>query len=348
MIKHASKVMVGFMCLVFTWVLIPGVTVFAQNKPTELRYASPFPPAHPYSIADQKWFEKIEKETNGRVKIKPYWNGTLISGRESMREVVKGAADIAWIGPVYERSGVDIAKGTLDFFRYSSPEANIKIFWELFEKFPELRKEYDGLKILAVDVGAPLRLMTTKKPVTTAADLKGLKIRAVGDVFLRTLKALGTDAIGMPITEMMESLQKGIIHGVVFSRGDYKSLKLVEIVKYETENFLSYRGAFGGRAMSLDTWNKLPPDIQKILNDNKDWWSVESYRESVKPDDEGEAIAVKAGVQFVKMDDASIKKYNDTFDAENVKQAQALDANGFPGTKIYNEMQRLIKKYNTK
>jgi TRAP-type C4-dicarboxylate transport system substrate-binding protein len=159
MIK-VNRTMVVLLSILFLCALIPAVTVLAQT--IEMRYASHYAPTHPYSVADQKWIEKIEKETKGRVKIKPYWNGTLVSGRESMRELKKGVADIAFITPIYEKSGVDLTKALLDFFKDSDPSVNARIYWELFNKFPEIQKEYDGMRILAVNVGSPMFLMTSK------------------------------------------------------------------------------------------------------------------------------------------------------------------------------------------
>jgi TRAP-type C4-dicarboxylate transport system substrate-binding protein len=297
-------------------------------------------------MADQHWIAKMEKETNGRVKIKPYWAGTLISGKESIRELSKGVADVAFITPIYERSGVDLTKAMLDFFRGSRPEVNVKIYWELYNKFPELRKEFESIKLIAAHAGTPMRLMTVKKPVKTVADLRGMRIRVTGDVMGRTLRELATEPVVMPVTEMYESLQKGIIQGVIFAEGDYKSLKLSEIVKYETENFLQDRGVYGSRAVNLNSWKKLPPDIQKIFEASKEWWSLESLNESRKPDEEGKAMAIKAGVQFVQMDQEGIQKYSNTIDAETTKEAKALDAKGLPGTKLYEETRRLVKQYN--
>jgi hypothetical protein len=48
------------------------------------------------------------------------------------------------------------------------------------------------------------------------------------------------------------------------------------------------------------------------------------------------------------MDKAGIQKYEDTFEAENLIEANALDAKGLPGTKIYQEIRRLVKQYNVK
>jgi TRAP-type transport system periplasmic protein len=347
MIK-ASKTMVVFLGVMFLCALIPALKVVAQEKVIELRYASPYAAQHPYSLADLKWIEKIEKDTKGRVKIKPYWNGTLISSRESMREVVAGVADVAFITPIYEKSGVDLTKAILDFFADSTPEVNAKIYWELYNKFPEIRKEFDAVKVLAVTVGTPMYLLTNKKPVKTVEDLKGMRIRVTGDAMMRTFKALGAEPINMPVVEMLESLQKGIIQAVIFAHGDYKSLKLVDAVKFETENFTQERGVYPSRAMNKEAWNKLPVDIQKVFDANRDWFGDTILSEAKKPEEEGKVMAVKAGVQFVKMDAAGIKKYEDTFDAENLKEAQALDAKGYPGTKIYNEARRLIKQYNKK
>ncbi len=93
-------------------------------------------------------------------------------------------------------------------------------------------------------------------------------------------------------------------------------------------------------------WHKLPPDIQKVFENSIDWWSDTIYKESVRPEDDGRAMAAKAGVQFVKMDNAGLQKYDTVFDAENLKEAQTLDSKGYPGTKIYREARRLVKQYN--
>jgi TRAP-type C4-dicarboxylate transport system substrate-binding protein len=339
--KKAMVILVGAM---FFCTFIPAFTVTAQV--IELRYATHYAPAHPYSVADQRWIDRIEKETNGRVKIKPYWSGTLVSGRESMLELRRGVADIAFVTPIYEKSGVDLTKALLDFFTNSRPEVNAKIYWELYNEFPEIRKEYANMKILAVNVGIPMYLMTNKKPVKTLNDLQGMRIRVTGDVMMATMKALGTEPVGMPVVEMYEIFQKGIIDGVIFAHGDYKSLKLAEIVKYETENFAQDRGVYVSRAMNLDVWNKLPSDIQKIFTATRDWWGDTILEESKKPDEEGKAMAIKAGVQFVKMDQAGVQKYLAVLEAENLAKAKELDGKGYPGTKIYTRARQLVEQYN--
>lgn len=328
-------------CLVLTSLFFVS-SVFAQV--IELTYASPYAPTHPYSIADQKWIQKIESETNGKVKIKPYWAGTLISSRESMSELAKGAADLAFITPIYEKAGVEITKAILDFFRGTPPEVNMQIYWEVFKRFPELRKEYEKVKILGISAGYPMHLMTVRKAVTNVADFKGMRIRITGDVMMRTMKELGAEPVGMPVAEVYEALSKGIIHGVILGGTDYKAFKLAEVIKYATENFLQERGVYASRAMNLSSWAKLPPEIQKVFEANINFWSMESYRELLKPEEEGKELARKSGVQFVRMDSESLKKYEEVFEREVLKEARRLDEKGLPGTKILSEIRRLQKE----
>jgi TRAP-type transport system periplasmic protein len=345
MLKKSMAVLLG---ILFMFAAIPAVSVLAQDKVAELVYASPYAPTHPYSVADIRVFEKIEKETKGAVKFKPYWNGTLISSRESMSELKKGVGDMAFVTPIYEKSGVDLTKAILDFFSDSNPQVNAKIYWELYNKFPEIRKEYESVKVLAVTVGIPMYLMTTKKAVKSLEDMKGMRIRVTGDAMMRSMKALGAEPVGMPVTDMYESLQKGLIGGVIFAHGDYKSLKLAEVVKFETENFTQDRGVYVSRAMNKDKWALLPANVQKVFDANRDYWGVEIFTEQGKPEDMGKDLATKANIQFVKMDNAGIKKYSDILEKENEVQAQELEKRGFPGTKIYKEARRLVKLYNKK
>jgi TRAP-type C4-dicarboxylate transport system substrate-binding protein len=146
------------------------------------------------------------------------------------------------------------------------------------------------------------------------------------------------------MVETYEQLQKGIIKGVFAPHETYKSMKFAEVIKYETVNFTVPRGPYVSRAMNLDSWKKLPPDIQKIIEASKDWWFQENAKELDKQEEAGEELAKKAGVQFVQMDPADVAKFDDAYEKDNIKAAQELDKKGFPATKFYNEARRLVKQ----
>src|SRR5512139_2631447 len=123
---------VGFVFVgILAAMLIAGPDVMAQTTPIELKYASIYAPTHPFSIADQHWMEKMEKETNGRVKFKPFWSGTMISPREGYQDAIGGVADIVYASIAYEKAGFDLNRGQGGFYQgVKDQETKLKIFWQ--------------------------------------------------------------------------------------------------------------------------------------------------------------------------------------------------------------------------
>ncbi len=78
--KPAMKVMTILLGTAIMYALMQSVNAMAASEEViELKYGSRYPQTNPYAVADQHWIEKIEKETNGRVKIKPYRAETLLT-----------------------------------------------------------------------------------------------------------------------------------------------------------------------------------------------------------------------------------------------------------------------------
>ena len=98
----------GWMLMVMCIVLIFTASATANTQTITLTYGSPFPKVHPASMADMKWIEKIKEETNGRVQIKPFWGGSLVSVREAFDEITQGVADIGSISLNYSPAGFDL------------------------------------------------------------------------------------------------------------------------------------------------------------------------------------------------------------------------------------------------
>src|SRR5690606_15511748 len=60
---------------------------------TELVYASPYSPSHPFSRADIRWMAYVKAESGGTLRIRPIWSGGLLSSEMSMEELRHGVAD---------------------------------------------------------------------------------------------------------------------------------------------------------------------------------------------------------------------------------------------------------------
>lgn len=315
---------------------------FSMDSTIELKYASPYPPTHPYSVADQLWIERVESETNGRVRIKPYWGGTLISLREATQELAAGLADIAFIAPMYERTGFTLTKILLDFFAGGEPEKNIKVYFEIFERYAPLRNEFKDIKILAVCAGYPMHLMTAKRPVEKLLDIVGMRLRITGDIMTATVKALGAEPVSMPVVETYEALSKGILDGAIFGGADYKVLNMADVVRYATINFKQYRGVYPSRAINKKVWDNLPSEIKSVFEKHIDFWSYESLRQMYKEEEEGLRIAKEKGIRFVTMAEQDVKKYEATFESKLLEKLKKLDEEGYPASTIYYEIRKYL------
>jgi TRAP-type C4-dicarboxylate transport system substrate-binding protein len=328
--------------ITFTFFL-PGL-VGAQQKVIELTYGTTYGPDHTFSLADKAWMAKIEKETNGRVRIKPYWGGTLFAGKGGgMDELQAHVVDIAMIMPSYSRSGYDICKAMYLFTIGANQETGRRILNELRAKFPEIDKEYAALKVLAYTSGVDYDLLT-RKPVRKVEDLKGLRLKITAD-FAPAMKEMGADPVNAPMPETYPMVQKNILDGLLGAREGLKSFRFAEVCKYYTFIGL-YRTHNGSRAMNLEAWKKLPPDIQKIFNDNIEWWGQENDRLFEQTHKDGVEFGKQQKVEFITLPKAELAKFYAAFSGSADKIAKELDAKGLPGTKIYQEAQALVKKYS--
>jgi TRAP-type transport system periplasmic protein len=332
-----------FVVIIAVAIILPGFAS-AQDKVIELKYGTTYGADHPFSLVDKMYIEKIEKETKGRVKIKPYWGGTLLSGQSGgFDELTSNVVDIAMIQPSYSKSGFALLKGLYLFTFGANQETGRRIFKELRAKFPEIDKEYGGVKMLAYTSGVDYDLIT-RKPVRKMEDLKGMRIKVTAD-FAPVFTAFGAEGVNSPMPEAYQMIQKGIMDGLMGSLEGLKSFRLAEVAKYYTYIGL-YRTHNGSRAMNMDVYNKLPADIKKVFDDNIDWWGLQNDKYFEKAHQEGFEFGKKNGVEFIKLSKEELAKFYGPLKTMAEKEAKNLDAKGLPGTKVYEEAQALVKKYN--
>jgi TRAP-type transport system periplasmic protein len=320
----------------------PQTSAPAPEKPIELRFGSTYSLTEPDGIVSAAWIEKIHKETNNRVHITPYWGGTLITFAESEAQIAKGIADMGSLGG--GPAGLSILWGIGPFFcKVPNMETSLRIYLDLYAKYPEMQKEVADVKLLSVGSAGPFVLHTNTKPVRTLQDLKGLTVRAT-PVYQGVFKSLGAEGIMMGMGDIYISLQKGILDGAFTPYEILKSNKLIEVTKYSSNlrGIYSPRPAYG---MNWNTWNSLPPDIQKVFDSNFEWFNNSLLQQHLKLDQEAMELGKQQGHEFIQMSPDDVNKWLGMMSEEALKSAAKLDAGGLPGTKIFDDVNNLIIKY---
>ncbi len=281
----------------------------AQQKVIELTYGTAFAADHTFSRADQKWIAKIEKDTNGRVKIKPYWGGQVIGGTNAIDELAAGVADIAYINPVNTKTGFALAKSMQLFFGGANVETGLRVFQQLRAKFPEIDKEYSDAKVKPLKISVTMSTLLTRKPIRKLDDFKGTRIRCMGD-WTKVLKVLGSEGVTTSTSEMYTGMQKGLLDGILGLAEGLESMKLADVTKY-VNNYDLLAAPCMMRAMNMAKWNSLPPDIQKIFESDVDTWTKETVAVLAAADAQALEYAKKRGVEVLpvsKEDKAQIAK----------------------------------------
>ncbi|HVN97218.1 MAG TPA: TRAP transporter substrate-binding protein DctP [Syntrophorhabdaceae bacterium] len=340
--KRTKILAVLFVGAFFVMLTLPGVTIAQAQNVIKLTYASPYGPDHSFSKADKRYFDKIEKDTKGRVKITPYWGGTLMTGADAIDELAAGTADMALISPSAAKAGYDLTKASVLFFFGANQQDGHKVFMETIKKIPELEKEFKGLKVLAWTGGADFQLLT-RRPVRKIDDFKGLRIKARGDTG-DVYTPFGVATVPNPMGEVYMMIQKNMLDGVDAPISVLKVLKMADVTKYCTM-LGTFGTPTGTRAMNINTYNKLPADIRKIFDDNVDYYSVIAEEEVQNDDKVGLEYAKANGVEFINLPKADLDKLRAVWYEKAQKEAKTLDAKGLPGTKFLNEAQAVIKKY---
>jgi TRAP-type transport system periplasmic protein len=318
----------------------------ASASVIKLNFGSIYSVPHPEARADMDWIDKVQKESNGRVQITYYPGSTLVSTANCFAELQSGVADISYTNVGSQPYGYDIHRNSQPFL-YGVPdgETRIKIYKELADKFPEIKAEFDKAKILGIRAGNNYQLIT-RKPVRTPEDIKGLTIRAMGATG-SWFKAMGGEGVAIPMGETYLALQKGVVDGAFAPYETLKSFAFGEVAKYCTV-LNTTTSPYYARAMNWNVWNKLPADIQKVFDNNYDYWGTQQEKYYVENDGAGIAEGKKLGVEFINPTAADMDRFYQVLKTTCQAIAADMDSKGFKGTVIFNEYRALAQKYTGK
>lgn len=290
-----------------------------QTFNLKLGHVGPVDAEHPWEKYAQKFAQEVEKQTNGRVKIKTYPASQLGADREMTEAIQQGTLDMGLIST--------IAMGNF------VPEFQL---WDLPYIFPADNAKVD--QILEGPVAEKISAAASKKriiplaywendwrnisdnirPITKVADMKGLKMRIVENKpSLDWFKRLGSIPTPMAFSELYTALQQKTVdgqdNGVVLTYGS----RLYEATNYYTITRHIYCPL--ALVVSEKTWKQLPQDIQQTMKK----LGVEIGREQRQYNRQKAAEWInsmkKAGVQVNELTPEALKEFQDsakpTYDA---------------------------------
>ena len=270
--KGLTPVIAFVIFLTLTFVFCNVLPIAASAKSINLKFAYWMSTKHSLHSVFEKYAKEVKELTNGRVEITLYPGGALGGPRQQWDMAVGGIADISFFMPGYTAGRFPLTSVfDLPLLLGGSSTVNTAIAHGVFEKYIE--QEYKDAKMLFFFVSEPFTFHTSKKKINSMADIKGLKFRTSGAVQSAMVKGLGGSPVTLPITEVYTSLEKGVIDGVVTAFTAMLGYKLWDVVNNSIHAGLTATPM--AVAMNKKTWNSLPPDVQKILDNLKTRYAFE-------------------------------------------------------------------------
>ena len=281
-----------------------GVPVLAAAREKMVWKASDVHPlGYPTVEAIQRMGKKLETATNGRISIQMFPSMQLGGEKEMIEQAQVGALQIARVsvgamGPVVD----DLNVFNMPFIFRDEAHMRKVIDGPIGQDLLDRVSNAPTSRLIVLGwMDAGTRNVYSNKPVTKPADLKGMKIRMMGNpIFVETMNAMGGNGVAMGFNELYSASQTGVVDGAenneptVLAQNHYQVSKV-----YSLTGHLIIPEIF---VFSKKNWEALSKEDQAMLRK----FSREAQMEQRQLWDKMVAeAAVKlkaAGVQFVEAD----------------------------------------------
>jgi len=236
-----------------------------QAAPIVIKQSLVTPATHTYTTLCQAYNDRIEKVTEGRVKIELYSSSSLCPAADELSATRSGSIDSAVTVFSY-------ITGQVPFFTFAtlpwvSPPNYKDIIPFYQESLPVVEKAVEkyNVKVLYFIVTPDAYCLDTKKEVRTPADVKGLKIRGSGGAVDELIQNWGASVVTLPLSESYTAIQRGIVDGSVNTFPSLAGYKLNEVAPYICDLKIGMNGWIV--YINKDKWDLISSADQKAILD---------------------------------------------------------------------------------
>ncbi|MFC2967678.1 TRAP transporter substrate-binding protein [Acidimangrovimonas pyrenivorans] len=295
------------------------------------------------------WAQKIEKESGGRIKVELYPAMQLGGKPPALYDQIRdGVIDCGWALPAYTPGRFPGAAAfELPFMTSTSAEKSSEAAWDFTQKY--LMPEFKDVHLIAVHVHGPGVVHKKGGPIEKVEDFKGLKLRGPSQLANKLLEKLGATPVGMPVPAFPEALSKGVVSGGVIPWEVVPSLKVEELTDSSTEigGDRSLYNTFFIWAMNKATYDGLPDDLKKVIDDNS---GLAASAWAGRAMDEGDVLGKKAveaaGNTVYTLGPDEVAKLKTVGDEVTKEWIAEMDAKGLPGEQMVKDARDLVAKYS--
>ena len=317
---------------------MPLRSAWAQSKAEfSYKYANNLPVTHPMNIRANEMAAAIQKETSGRVEIKIFPSSQLGSDTDMLSQVRLGGVEFFTLSGLILSTLVPAASITGIGFAFS----NYADVWKALdgELGAYVRAQIAKANLVAMDKiwdNGFRQITSSTKPIRTAADLKGFKIRVpVSPLWTSMFKAFDSAPASINFNEVYSALQTKVVDGQENPLAIIATAKLNEVQKYCSLTNHMWDGFWF--LANKRAWERLPENLRAIVAKNIN---------AAGMNERADVAAMNAGLQKDLTEKGMIFNNTtpDTFRAQLTKAGFYKEWQG----KYGNEAWALLEKYSGK
>lgn len=329
--RAASKIAVTLAAFL---VASAPMTVAANADEFRIKYGAFHSASETFIQVITQMMENVTERTEGKVTFEPYYGGSLLKAPDLYPGMARGAVDMVTSVPhAFNPQEFPLSGITLPFTTDNVFAATIA-YRDWYAQSPEVQSEFQRNNAFLL-LGWPVaeNVLWTKKPVRTADDLKGMRVRMLlgpGEAF----SLLGATAVAVPYTEAIELLERGGVDGITttfLEQGVRDGLG-------DVATYLSSGGRMGIFAVTMtsirgDLWEQFPQEIKDIFLDEAQK-ATGDYLESVDAanDRAVEQLIAAKKIEVIEIDEAEERRWRELTEGElhknYIERAQRVGADG--------------------
>ena len=276
-----------------------------------IRAATANPLGSLHVTAIEKFKEIVEKESGGAITVQTFYGGSMGDEQANVKQLRTEELHLTVVA--CGNATPFAPRAALFILPYLFPR--LEDAYKLFSNPAFMNKQADeiarqsGGRPLSWLVGGYRVLSNSKKPVTTIADLQGLKIRVPPvEIQLDAFRSWGVEPHPLAWTETFNGLQQGVVDGQENPYGVFRDQKFWEVQKYMSD--LHYMLWVGPMMVSEKWYRALPAGTRTLIDKATAEAARFEWKWSEADDAKAKAQCVEHGMKIdaLKDEDAWIEK----------------------------------------
>jgi TRAP-type transport system periplasmic protein len=266
------------------------------------------PAAHPFNKRLQQVADRIAQQSKGRMELLVFSDGQLGGDNDTLSQARSGA--------------IEFCRPTGENLSSILPVSAINAMGFVFADYSQVWPAMDGAlgtlvrkQIVAKTGLVPMEKMwdlgfrqitTGNRPIKTAADLDGLKLRTpIAPSLIALFRTLKAAPVGMQYNEVYSALQTHIVDGQENPLSQVEASKFYEVQKYGSMTNHVWDGYW--MCCNTDAWNALPPDLQTIVESSFNDISILQRQDTAALNESTKGLLTQKGMVFNDTDSDSFR-----------------------------------------